>query len=430
MRHSNPFNTASAALGLAVALLVAAGPAGAAETKSPKAAAKAKKAELIQSEDVDFDGDGKNETVGVCKNRKGFFLCVFEHDDEIVTMSAQSGKLSGKKVRKIQVLNLFKPEKAKEIAVELYAETPDEKIKRLYVFAGTPKLRPIFKTAIFRSKDKAERMEWDRDPSVVKWGNANPGWYFQDLEMDGITEIMVRKSPKLLKVPVKGGHAKVVVGVTEKVYSLEGGPESGRYELINGSRFVDFAPRLEISNVKVSSQHLPKDLADQMKADAMADALYGEGTDKPAETKVDDSEYRMWVADGNYDTGWIEGAKGSGKGESVEIFLSDRSNVHMIRLVAGCTMDKRSYRKHNVPTSFTVSLDGMQKSEVNRKRLKSPDGAAVGIMEMPLKDRPWAKQTLIFFDGKTSTGRVVVELGRAKKQGKGNHTCISEIAVH
>jgi hypothetical protein len=412
--------------------LVLAAPALAADAKSPKAAAKAAKAEIVQSKDVDVDGDGKNETVGVCKSRsKGFFLCVFEHEDEKVVLAAKSGKLSGKTVGKLNFMDLVKPKNAMEVVVEMYAETPDERIKRLYVFEGKPKLRQIFKTSAFQSKDKSERADWARDPTVIKWGNAKPGWYFMDLEMDGTTEILVRKKPKMLKVPLRKGAAKIVVGVYEKVYAYEGEPGSGEFQLSNDSRFVDFAPQKEVSNVKVSSQHLPKDLQDQMKADAMADALYGEeGGGGGGGGEKSNAEYARWAADGNYDTGWLEGGKGMGKGESVEVFLTERSNVHMVRVVPGCVQDKRAYRSHNVPRTFTVSVDGFKKAEVNTARVKDPGGAAVGILAMPLKDKPWAKQYLVFFDGKSTSGRVVVELGLARKQGRGNHTCISEIAVH
>jgi hypothetical protein len=405
-------------------------PAAAADAKSPTAAAKAAKVDLVQSQDADIDGDGKNETVGVCKSRKkGFFLCVFTHADEKVTLSAKSGKLSGKTVGKLKFMDLVKPKKAQEVVVEMYAETPDERIKRLYVFEGKPKLRQIFKTSAFQSKDKSERADWARDPEVIKWGNAKPGWYFQDLEMDGSTEIIVRKKPKMLKVPLRKGAAKIVVGAYEKVYGYEGEPGSGEFQLINEARFVDFAPQKEVSSIKVSSQHLPKDLQDQMKADAMANALYGEEGGGNSGGSGD-TEHKQWVADSNYDTGWLEGARGMGKGEKVELFLSERSNVHMVRVVPGCVMDKRSFRRHNVPRTFSISLDGFKKADVNTARVKDPGGAAVGILAMPIKDRPWAKQYLVFFDGKTSTGRVVLELGAAKKQGSGNHTCVSEIAVH
>jgi hypothetical protein len=47
-----------------------------------------------------------------------------------------------------------------------------------------------------------------------------------------------------------------------------------------------------------------------------------------------------------------------------------------------------------------------------------------------LADRPFAKTTLIFFDGKAEANKVRITLEKSIKQGKGNHTCISEISVH
>jgi hypothetical protein len=47
-----------------------------------------------------------------------------------------------------------------------------------------------------------------------------------------------------------------------------------------------------------------------------------------------------------------------------------------------------------------------------------------------LKDRPWAKTTIVFFDGKTEADRVRITLKGSTKQGKGNLSCISEVSVH
>jgi hypothetical protein len=104
----------------------------------------------------------------------------------------------------------------------------------------------------------------------------------------------------------------------------------------------------------------------------------------------------------------------------------------MVRVVSGCVDTKESFRDHNVPESFTLSLDGGSEAVIDRRQPAKFDSAAVAFADdlVKLKDRPWAKTTLVFFDGKAEAKKVKLTLDRAVKQGKGNHTCISEVSIH
>ena len=71
-------------------------------------------------------------------------------------------------------------------------------------------------------------------------------------------------------------------------------------------------------------------------------------------------------------------------------------------------------------------------AEIDRRSPGKFDSPSIGFSDglVKLKDRPWAKTTLVFFDGKTEAKKVRLTLDKAIKQGKGNRTCISEVSVH
>jgi hypothetical protein len=51
-------------------------------------------------------------------------------------------------------------------------------------------------------------------------------------------------------------------------------------------------------------------------------------------------------------------------------------------------------------------------------------------MLVPVQNRKYARQALIFFDGKTEAQRIRLSLVDSKRGGRANQTCISEISVH
>jgi hypothetical protein len=229
---------------------------------------------------------------------------------------------------------------------------------------------------------------------------------------------------------------------------LASGPLHRRYTE-GPERLNDFLPAYTITAVEASSAWVePKELK-ELKSRALAEALEQatakEGTDPASDkgkgkakelsddVKVDLNPYMKLGADQNLATAWIEGdPKGDGKGEWIEVTLEEEEDIHMVRLVLGCVDTKQSFKSHNVPEAFTIQLDNGAQHSVNRRERGKFEGSVVAFTDdlVKLADRPWAKTTLVFFDGKTDAKKVRITLDKTVKQGKGNNTCISEVSVH
>jgi hypothetical protein len=151
------------------------------------------------------------------------------------------------------------------------------------------------------------------------------------------------------------------------------------------------------------------------------------------EIVIDRTPYMRFAADRNLATAWVEDGEGVGKGEWVELALTKPAPIRMVRVVAGCVATKESFTAHNVPESLSLQLGESSTAVVNRRQPTSfaaPVLAFSDFIVPPPKDRPWAKTTLIFFDGKTVSQRVRLTLDKVAAQGDGERTCISEVSVH
>jgi hypothetical protein len=179
----------------------------------------------------------------------------------------------------------------------------------------------------------------------------------------------------------------------------------------------------------------PKGAATSETAADSLDPTGGSAPNKPAEAAVvvDRSPYMRFAADRNLATAWIEDADGVGKGEWIELELAKESPIRMVRVVAGCVATKESFTSHNVPESMSIQLSATQQAVVNRRQptsFVSPVLAFSDSVVPPAKERPWAKTTLVFFDGKTVSQRVRLTLDKVAAQGDGQQTCISEVSIH
>lgn len=418
---------------LVVSLALAGGALAQSEKRTPNDAAKKEGYDLLRSLAVDFDGDGATETLGVCQAERGLRLCVFSDDEKGAVLKETLPWAGGTRLKELEAKDLNPKLPGQEIILELYDETPDEKVKRVRVYTGYPKAREIFTSVIFRPKNQSERAEWERD-DVVKYGDARPGWYFWDEDGDGVTEIFVRRRAQVIKVPRRpDGPAKLLTGVREAVYAWTADSRGGSYKEIEKDRFRDFLPAYEVAGVRASSAWLPKKQLEDLEAEALAKAVYAatDGETVKNDVQVDLTPFMARAADKDLATAWIESdAKGPGKGEWVELELAEAAPIRMVRVVGGCVEDKRAFRQHNVPDRFEVRFDSGERSLVDLRDVKDPDRPAVAILQLPLKDRPWAKQTLVFFDGNVRSKKVRLTLEGAKRQGRGNRTCISEVSVH
>ncbi len=391
--------------------------------------------EIQKTLDADVDGDGKKELLAICNavSEKGGMLTLASFgEDENGYVLKDRQKLGGKEFKKFELAALIPPAESSEVVIEVYDDNPDDKVKRVQVFTGVPRLREIFKSTIFRPKDKDAREDWERDPDVVQYGDARPGWYFADLEKDGLTEVVIRRRPKVIEVPKGDKKAKIIVGVVEEVWSFDGAPDAGTYVKRAAERFSEFIPSYQVTGVEASSVWVEPTVLKDLKAQALSEAASNAAAGKgKTEAEVDVSSFILMGADKNLETAWIEDAKNHGKGEWLEVKLDAQHEIHMVRVVPGCVADKGAYSSHNIPETFDIQLGSGARTHVDTKKIGDPERPAIAVQAVaPDKNRPWAKNYLVYFDGKDTASSVKIFLDSAKKQGKSNRTCISEVSVH
>jgi hypothetical protein len=472
---------------LVAAVVVIALPAGAQEKKSRRMTAdavKLKGLELKKILDVDVDGlpDGRKELVGAALGPKGLQLVIIGENAEGAVVTEVLPPAGGKEIAKLEALQIAPPKDSFEVVFEVYDETPDEKVKRVRVYGHKDgRLKEIFTSVLHRSKNAAERDEWERDKSIVAYGDARGGWYFSDLEDDGVGEVLVRRKPQILRIANDAGEeVKLMTGVREQVWRWD---EANFAFKDTGERLNDFLPSLEITKVTASSAWIEPAVLKELKANALNDALNKsdstaaavpkdgkegamggdlelglEDLDAPSTTKpkpkgggkkaakskepepppepeieIDRSKFMAFGADKNLATAWIEDdEKTDGKGQWIEVELEEETPVRMVRVVAGCVDTNQSFRSHNIPESFLVQLDGGSEARIDRRDPGKFDNPAIAFSDalFKSKERPWMKTTLVFYEGKAAAKKVRVTLDKAIKNGRANQTCISEVSVH
>ncbi len=436
-------------------------------------AMKQKGLELVKYLDIDVDGDGRKELVCVGKDDKGLRLAIVGDDKDGAVVRQVLPPAKGKEIASFAGQSLTGGA-AQQVVFEVYDETPDEKEKRVRVYGSKDGvMKEIFSSVLRRSKRTDDRPAWERDDSIIKYGDARGGWFFADLEEDGVKEIVVRKAPQVLSITGKDDPVKLMTGVREQVWRFD--VDSFVYQE-RGERLNNFLPPYDIVKVTASSAYIDPVELKELKANALHDALTkDEGKDgkegaaggefdfgledlgveqpkkkdpkkapvttpkKPAvkaekekepEIEIDRTPYMRMAADRNLSTAWVEDKTGSGKGEWVEVELEEESPINMVRVVVGCVDTKQSFKAFDVPESFQIRLDNGSDATVNRREPKVFDKPILAFTELKVTDRPWAKQTVAFYDGKRSAKRVRVTLDKVIKQGKGDRACISEVSVH
>lgn len=437
MTHALPF---------VIAMLVTAPRAWAkTEAPGPELAAQQGGFALLRSMSTDFDGDGTDETVGACQKAQRIYLCVFSIEEEGARLQAPLLVTGGPRLEGMGVLDLHRGRPGSEVWITVSEETPDDVAKRTRIYSGVGGTREVFTTVSFQAKPGKAQEEW-RASDVVAFGDASPGWSARDDDDDGVFELYVRRKPQLLKVARGGaGPAKFLTGVREGVYRWVDSAGGGAFVEADTERFRDFLPAYEVAQVKASSAWVPPAVLAQWKAEAAERALLAaaQGADgqspettegggvASSEAGPDLSAFFAHAADQDLQSAWIEDdKKGPGIGEWVEVELGEAAPIHMVRWVGGCTASEAAYRQHNVPERIELRLDGGAPSIVDLQTPERPAPPALAILQAPLQGRPWAKQALVFFDGKTRARSVRLRLLDVVRRGKSNQTCISEISVH
>jgi len=455
--------------------------ASAQQTPSRRTTAEAMKQkglELVKFIDVDVDGDGRKELICVGKDDKGLRLALVGEEKAGAVVTQVLPPAKGKEIATLTGQKLTG--QGEQIVFEVYDDTPDEKEKRVRVYGSKDGvLKEIFSNVLRRSKRTDDRPEWERDQSIQQYGDARGGWFFTDLEEDGQVEVIVRKAPQILLIQGKDAPVKLMTGVREQIWRFDSAPfvYQEREDRLN-----NFLPPHDITAVTASSAYIDPVELKELKANALSDALmkqdgpapapakegqegatggefdFGlEDLDQPKETpkkkpptktppkgtkekeppkevvpevQIDRTPYMRFAADRNLKTAWAEDATGSGKGEWVEVELEEESPIHMVRVVFGCVDTVKTFKDHNVVESFQVRLDAGSDVTIDRREKETFDRPLLAFTELKVQDRPWAKQTVAFFDGKRSAKRVRVTIDKVIQQGKADRTCISEVSVH
>lgn len=402
------------------------------EKRTPAQAASAKGLKLLESVRFDFDADGRSETVGACEDNRSIVLCVFGENERGAVFKEKSKSSGGNKLKSLKVEKLVPEVGNPFIALEVYGENPDEKTKRIRIYTLRGGLRQVFTSVIFRPKTKDERAEWERDDDVVKYGDPRAGWYFADLDGDGKMEILVRRKPQIVALKREDRAPKrVITGVREAIYDWTGSPTKGSFKPRDKERLNNFIPPRKIVAVRASSAYIPRKIEKKMQQDATAKAAMAaaNGEEKIPSKEIDRSAYIVVGADDNLETSWIEDDKGNGEGEWIEVELDAKEDIRMIRVVAGCTASKKIFRSHNVPVKFELKF-GPTRALVDREIPQRPIPPILGIIELPVRGKKFAKQTLVFFDGRVAADVVRLTLQDSRRLGRANRTCISEISIH
>lgn len=438
--------TAAIALWAAVVSLTPVPAAAETQRRTPNDAASQAGLSLLRSLRTDFDGDGKEEVIAACEDDAGIRVCIFGENEKGSVLRATLPPARGTQLHRIEAKDFHSGRPGADIWLEVYDETPDEKVKRVRIYAGVPEPHEIFESSIYRAKRKSERGVWEQ-PDVIRYGDAQPGWYFQDNDNDGILEIFVRRRPQLLEVPRAGvGQTRLLTGVREAMFRWEPRPDGGRYVPSGKEHFRDFLPAYPLRAATGSSAFVPAQQLNEMKAAALTRAVQTLGQSAPeaaapareaAATKEDEdsmldfSPFYRNAIDGDLDTAWIENdTKGPGLGEWLEVQLEAPQPIRMVRVVGGCTRDAKTYRVHNRPERYELRLDDGAPITVDEADPQRAAQGLEGMMLVPVQNRKYAQQALIFFDGKTEAQRVRLSLVDSKRGGRANHTCISEISVH
>ncbi len=485
-----PFSRVASIVGLAALLSTSAfaqsKPANSSR-RTTADAVKLKGYEMVKFADIDVDGDGRRELIVLAKDKdRALRLLVVGEDKEGAVVTQVLDPVGGKDLVTFKGQQMVKGNAAQQVILEVLDETPDEKVKRVRVYASKEgRLQQTFTSVLTRNKKVDERDEWERDDTIVKYGDPRGGWYFTDIEEDGVTEILVRRKAQILAIPGEDSVVKVLTGVREQVWRWD---DSTFAFLDRGERLNEFLPIQPVASVTASSAWIEPMELKELQRNALSDALMKTGKpdakasegamggefdfaledletpapkpvvvkkpakekappkvktsegakpkkDKPEpepEIEIDRSSYMARGADRNLATGWVEDAPGDGKGEWIEITLEDETPIKMVRVVSGCVDTKNTFNAFSVPESFSIRFDGGSDAMVNRRSPKEFDKPIIAFTDnlLKLKDRPWAKTTLVFFDGKRTAKKVRLTLDHAIKQGKDNNTCISEVSVH
>jgi hypothetical protein len=216
----------------------------------------------------------------------------------------------------------------------------------------------------------------------------------------GFPELVVRHSPKRLALAGRVSRkTHFIIGIRERVFRAE----KEAYNLV-ADRYLDYLIRAAPAEVNASST-LPS---------------------------TQDDWQAPQAADSKLATGWIEGATGSGIGESVTLSLGRPRNIRLVRVVPGCADSPESWQKHNRLKKFSLVFEGGTVVTVDRRGATAEMDSQVEAHEdFVLPGVGFGTQTLVFLSKPVTSSWVKLAIEEVEKgSGEADETCISEISVH
>lgn len=128
------------------------------------------------------------------------------------------------------------------------------------------------------------------------------------------------------------------------------------------------------------------------------------------------------LCDGNYETAWVEGVKGTGIGETITLHLNEVSNVFGIQLYNGYLASGDLYEKNGKVTEVSVDFGG------GNVVTKEVYGGYYGWGSV--EDMAALNLSTIELDKPVATDKIVITIKNAEAGNKYDDTCISEITVY
>lgn len=384
--------------------------------------------EILANLQEDLDGDGTKEWLLALKVEYGTVLTLWNRPDpeQPYKMVFKGQRFDGEVVMLCEARQLVgSPEP--EILFEMREETPDETSRRFAIYQYRDReLKPIFEGTF-----PVGPMRKASGEQVLAFGETAPGYRLIDDDGDGQQEIAVRRDLKVLNAKLKGkSPLRVVVGAKESIYRFESG--HGKY-VLEGDRFHAYLDEVQATSFGGSSQVLPKHLQskfDRAAVEQGVDGVFADDAKEDLSMTTDPAPMAKWAGDGDMATSWCEGAKGTGEDEWWQVNFAGPANLRMAKLVFGDVRSKRAFFRRNEVIEASLVFEGGDRILFNREKPDLSIGDLSGFSDNRIDKKTPGKQTIIFFSRPITTSWARIQLGKARKRGSANETCITEAVFY
>ncbi|MBI5498518.1 MAG: hypothetical protein HY904_26185 [Deltaproteobacteria bacterium] len=400
------------------------------------AAARKKGLVVVKAEEpADVDGDGKLEVAAVVKDeREELALALFRATGPGQVAHVWTSNSTGAHEIKLFEVKQMVAEPRPEAVVELLEKSPDETRRqlRIYKLDESPPREVLTLSVVEESADKPED-----SGERTTYGDDAPGFRVADVDGDGNVDVSLRREPRAVKARSRGDlPVTLVVGVKEVTYAWDKG-RPGKYAA-RPDKALNFLPSLKLKKVAASSQKLPDDIK-QMEQDKALEMSFedafgpedgGAAAEDAPEPEINPAPRAYWATDNNFDSSWVESARGDGTGEWLELHTREEHEIRMVRVVPVCAGDEKDLNAHNEVVAFSLLTAGMGKTSVDRREKFPSDSGVLAVVEVPVPERKFAPQVLVFLRKGTRSSWVRLVIDKVKKHGKANEACIAEVSLH